>query len=111
MTTLGVRASCEVPRSSDCGTAQSKNPTTSPATAGLRFLPECHMVSTEIRDRPRTLRYRHLLARRMVQMKNGVSVCRWKPGCSITSSGYTRWDILTSFCPLTRKFVPLSGRC
>jgi len=25
------------------------------------FLPECHMASTEIRDRRRTLRYRHLL--------------------------------------------------
>src|SRR3954464_544380 len=37
------------------------------------FLPECHMVSTEIRNRRRTLRYRHLLVRQMVQMKNGVS--------------------------------------
>jgi transposase len=30
------------------------------------FLPECHMVSREIRDRRRTLRYRHLLVRQMV---------------------------------------------
>jgi transposase len=30
------------------------------------FLPECYMVSTEIRDRRRTLRYRHLLVRQMV---------------------------------------------
>jgi transposase len=37
------------------------------------FLPECHMVSTEIRNRRRTLRYRHLLVRQMVQMKNRVS--------------------------------------
>jgi transposase len=37
------------------------------------FLPECYMVSTEIRDRRRTLRYRHLLVRQMVQMKNRVS--------------------------------------
>jgi transposase len=37
------------------------------------FLPECHMVSTEIRDRRRTSRYRHLLVRQMVQMKNRVS--------------------------------------
>jgi transposase len=37
------------------------------------FLPECHMVSTAIRDRRRTLRYRHLLVRQMVQMKNRVS--------------------------------------
>lgn len=34
------------------------------------FLPECHMASTAIRDRRRTLRYRHLLVR---QMETGVS--------------------------------------
>ena len=37
------------------------------------FLPECHMASTETRDRRRTLRYRHLLVRQMTQMKNRVS--------------------------------------
>src|SRR6201995_2332449 len=38
------------------------------------FLPECHhMASTEIRDRRRTLRYRNLLIKQMVQMKNRVS--------------------------------------
>src|SRR5437660_5236423 len=37
------------------------------------FLPECHMACTSIRDRRRTLRYRHLLVRQMVQMKNRVS--------------------------------------
>jgi transposase len=36
-------------------------------------LPECHMAPTAIRDRRRTLRYRHLLVRQMVQMKNRVS--------------------------------------
>ena len=37
------------------------------------FLPECHMASTAMRDRRRTLRYRHLLVRQMVQMKNRIS--------------------------------------
>ena len=37
------------------------------------FLPECHMASTEIRDRRRTLRYRGLVLRQTVQMKNRVS--------------------------------------
>jgi len=37
------------------------------------FLPECHMASTEIRDRRRTLRYRNLVLKQMVQMKNRVS--------------------------------------
>ena len=37
------------------------------------FLPECHMASREIRDRRRTLRYRSLVVKQMVQMKNRVS--------------------------------------
>jgi transposase len=37
------------------------------------FLPECHMASTEIRDRRRILRYRNLLQRQAVQMKNRIS--------------------------------------
>ena len=37
------------------------------------FLPECHMATAEIRDRRRTLRYRNLVLRQMVQMKNRVS--------------------------------------
>jgi transposase len=37
------------------------------------FLPECHMMPQAIRDRRRTLRYRHLLVRQMVQMKNRIS--------------------------------------
>jgi hypothetical protein len=37
------------------------------------FLPECHMASTEIRGRRRTLRYRNLIIKQMVQMKNRVS--------------------------------------
>jgi hypothetical protein len=39
----------------------------------MRLLPECHMMPRAIRDRRRTLRYRHLLVRQMVQMKNRVS--------------------------------------
>jgi transposase len=46
------------------------------------FLPECHMASTEIRDRRRTLRYRHLLVRQMVQMKNRVSGLLLETGVS-----------------------------
>src|SRR6202042_2916100 len=34
------------------------------------LLPECHMASTETRDRRRTLRYRNLVLRQTVQMKN-----------------------------------------
>jgi len=46
------------------------------------FLPECHMASTQIRDRRRTLRYRHLLVRQMVQMKNRISGLLMETGVS-----------------------------
>src|SRR5208283_4354533 len=46
------------------------------------FLPECHMATTEIRDRRRTLRYRHLLVRQMVQIKNRVSGLLMETGVS-----------------------------
>jgi len=46
------------------------------------LLPECHMASTEIRDRRRTLRYRGLLVPQMVQMKNRVSGLLMETGVS-----------------------------
>jgi transposase len=46
------------------------------------FLPECHRASTEIRDRRRTLRYRYLLVRQMVQMKNRISGLLLETGVS-----------------------------
>ena len=49
---------------------------------GCDFLPECHMVSTEIRDRRRTLRYRNLVLQQMVQRKNRVSGLLMETGVS-----------------------------
>jgi transposase len=46
------------------------------------FLPECDMASTAIRDRRRTLRYRQLLMRQMVQMKNRISGLLLETGVS-----------------------------
>ena len=46
------------------------------------FLPECYMASTEIRERRRTLRYRSLLVRQMVQMKNKIGVLLMEAGVS-----------------------------
>jgi transposase len=46
------------------------------------FLLECHMASTPIRDRRRTLRCRHLLVRQMVQMKNRISGLLMETGVS-----------------------------
>ena len=46
------------------------------------FLPECYMTSTEIRDRRRTLRYRNLVLKQIVQMKNRISGLLMETGVS-----------------------------
>jgi transposase len=63
------------------------------------FLPECHMASTEIRDRRRTLRYRGLLVKQMVQMKNRVSGLLMEKGVTHTK----RW--LSSLSCFGRRLV------
>ena len=77
------------------------------------FLPECHMASTEIRDRRRTLRYRHLVVRQTVQMKNRISGLLMESGVSydkqrLHKMGYftelfsTNEEISDSIRPLLR---------
>ena len=44
------------------------------------FLPESYMASTEIGERRRTLRYRNLLVRQMVQTKNKIAVLLMEAG-------------------------------
>jgi transposase len=75
------------------------------------FLPECHMASTEIRDRRRTLRYRQLLVRQMVQMKNRVSGLLMETGVSYNKQrlhkvGYFR-ELLSSHEEVHESIRPL----
>jgi len=46
------------------------------------FLPECHMATTAIRDRRRVMRYRNLVIKQSVQMKNRVSGLLMETGVS-----------------------------
>src|SRR5271169_3232649 len=64
------------------------------------FLPECYMASTAIRERRRTLRYRNLLVRQMVQMKIKISSLLMEAGVSynkqrLHKAGYFR-ELLAS---------------
>src|SRR2546427_2300426 len=75
------------------------------------FLPECHMASTAIRDRRRTLRYRHLLVRQMVQMKNRISGLLMETGVShnkrrLHKVGYFR-ELLSSNAEVNESIRPL----
>ncbi len=61
------------------------------------YFPECHMAPREIRDRRRVLRYRNLLVRQAVQMKNKVSGLLMEAGVPYnTSRRYIRRSILPS---------------
>ncbi len=77
------------------------------------FLPECYMAPTALRERRRTLRYRNLLVRQMVQMKNKISVLLMETGVSynkqrLHKAGYfrellaTNPDIDEGLCSLLR---------
>ena len=64
------------------------------------FLPECYMAPTAIRERRRTLRYRNLLVRQMVQMKIKISTLLMEAGVSynkqrLHKAGYIR-ELLAS---------------
>src|SRR5580700_10573730 len=86
------------------------------------FLPECQMASTEIRNRRRVLRYRHLVVRQMVQTKNRVSGLLLETGVEHNKSrlhkvGYfrrllaTSSDIDDSIRPLLRLSRETIERC
>ena len=65
------------------------------------FLPECYMATTAIRERRRTLRYRNLLVRQMVQMKNKISMLLMEAGVSynkqrLHKAGYFRELLATN---------------
>jgi len=75
------------------------------------FLPECHMASPEMRDRRRTLRYRQLLVRQRVQMKNRVSGLLMETGVSYNKQrlhrvGYFR-ELLSSHEEVHESIRPL----
>jgi transposase len=75
------------------------------------FLPECHMASTEIRDRRRTLRYRYLLVRQMVQTKNRISGLLMETGVThnkqrLHKVGYFR-ELLASNEEVSESIRPL----
>src|ERR1700684_1690576 len=65
------------------------------------FLPECYMASTAIRERRRMLRYRNLLVRQMVQIKNKTSTLLMEAGVSynkqrLHKAGYFRELLATN---------------
>src|SRR6202790_2721966 len=79
------------------------------------FLPECYMASTAIRERRRTLRYRNLLVRQMVQMKNKISGLLMEAGVNynkqrLHKAGYFR-ELLATNRDIDEGLCSLVGLC
>jgi transposase len=79
------------------------------------FLPECYMASTAIRERRRTLRYRNLLVRQMVQMKIKISSLLMEAGVSynkqrLHKAGYFR-ELLATNPDIDEGLVALLRLC
>lgn len=79
------------------------------------FLPECYMASTAIRERRRTLRYRNLLVRQAVQLKNKIAGLLLETGVSYNRQKlhkvrYFR-ELLTTSKEITAPLRPLLRQC
>ena len=79
------------------------------------FLPECYLASTAIRERRRTLRYRNLLVRQMVQMKNKIGMLLMEAGVSynkqrLHKAGYFR-ELLATNPDIDEGLVSLLRLC
>ena len=79
------------------------------------FLPECHMAPTPIRDRRRVLRYRNLVQRQAVQMKNRISGLLMETGVSYNKlrlhrMGYFQ-QLLSSSDQISDSVRPLLKLC
>ena len=79
------------------------------------FLPECHMAPTAIRDRRRVLRYRNLVQRQAVQMKNRISGLLMETGVNYNKQrlhrmGYFQ-QLLSSSDQISDSVRPLLKLC
>jgi transposase len=78
------------------------------------FLPECHMASTAIRERRQTLRYRNLLVRQAVQLKNRISGPLKESGVSYNKKLHkVRYfqELLETSQEITTRLRPLLTLC
>ncbi|MEJ2006857.1 MAG: transposase [Acidobacteriota bacterium] len=79
------------------------------------FLLECYMAPTAIRERRRTLRYRNLLVRQVVQLKNKIAVLLMEAGVSYNKQrlhkvGYFR-ELLATNPDINDGLRSLLGLC
>ena len=81
--------------------AKKKNDRVDAATIAdclrCNFLPECYMAPVEIRDRRRTLRYRNLLVRQAVQLKNKTAGLLMETGVTYNKKRLHQGGYFTEF--------------
>jgi transposase len=81
--------------------AKKKNDRVDAATIAdclrCNFLPECYMAPVEIRERRRTLRYRNLLVRQAVQLKNKTAGLLMETGVTYNKKKLHQQGYFTEF--------------
>ena len=70
------------------------------------FLPECYMAPMEIRQRRRTLRYRKLLVRQNVQLKNKIAQMLMESGVSYNKDKLHQQGYFHQVVPATPRCGP-----
>ena len=75
------------------------------------FLPECYMPSTTVRARRRTLRYRNLLVRQVVQMKIKISSLLMETGVNYNKQRLHKAAIFANCWQRTRTSMKYCAPC
>jgi transposase len=75
------------------------------------FLPECYMASTEIRERRRALRYRKLLVRQNVQLRNKISHMLMESGVVYNKQKLHKVGYFKELMTTNRTSVRACDRC
>jgi len=77
----------------------------------VNLLPECYMLSEELRELRRILRYRNMIVRTAVKMKNKVSGLLMEVGAVYDKRGFTAGSISTIYWSELKMFRIRSRRC
>jgi transposase len=75
------------------------------------FLPECYMAPMEIRQRRRTLRYRKLLVRQNVQLKNKIAQLLMESGVTYNKEKLHQQGYFHQVLPANQEIDPSVWRC
>src|SRR5580658_1485601 len=78
----------------------------SPTACAVTFCPQCYMAPMEIRQRRRTLRYRKLLVRQNVQLKNKIAQLLMESGVTYNKEKLHQQGYFHQVLPANQEIDP-----